>query len=177
MRRRRWPAPALATLTLAALALLLGACGGEGGGGPSDAPGSPYPVPPSTSSSASASTPTPAPDQTPQERLVGVVALSGAGGSVDTILTPVVLPADATAFAARLDPSARGQLRAAIDDAEVPSGLELQAAVVSVGCDEPADVLLDGGGGLAWRAQPVPPKTTVQCLVPVTFVALAAVPF
>lgn len=173
--RRHGPGPALTAPALATLALLLGACGGEGADDPSDAGGSPSPVP--ASSSAPTPEPTPSTDPTPRERVLDVVALSAAGGTTDTILEPVALPADATAFVAQFEPSARGPLRAAIDAAQAPPGLELQAAVVAVGCDEPADVLLNGGGSLAWMAQAVPPKTTVQCLVPVTFVALAAVPF
>ncbi|GAA0970155.1 hypothetical protein [Nocardioides aquaticus] len=179
--RRHGPAPALTAPALATLALLLGACGGEGADDPSDAGGSPSPVPASSSAPTPEPVPTPEPtpstDPTPRERVLDVVALSAAGGTTDTILEPVALPADATAFVAQFEPSARGPLRAAIDAAQAPPGLELQAAVVAVGCDEPADVLLNGGGSLAWMAQAVPPKTTVQCLVPVTFVALAAVPF
>ena len=178
--RRHGPAPAPAAPALATLVLLLGACGGEGADDPSDAGGSPSPVPASSSAPTPEPVPTPEPtpstDPTPRERVLDVVALSAAGGTTDTILEPVALPADATAFVAQFEPSARGPLRAAIDAAQAPPGLELQAAVVAVGCDEPADVLLDGGGSLAWMAQAVPPKTTVQCLVPVTFVALAAVP-
>lgn len=179
--RRHGPGPALTAPALATLALLLGACGGEGADDASDAGGPPYPVPASSSAPTPEPIPTPEPtpstDPTPRERVLDVVALSAAGGTTDTILEPVALPADATAFVAQFEPSARGPLRAAIDAAQAPPGLELQAAVVAVGCDEPADVLLDGGGSLAWMAQAVPPKTTVQCLVPVTFVALAAVPF
>lgn len=176
--RRHGSAPALATL-----ALLLGACGGGGADDPSDAGGPPSATPPSRSAPTPepkpepTPEPTPSPDRTPEQRVLDVVALSAAGGTTDTILTPVALPDDATAYAAQFEPSARGPLRAAIDDAQAPAGLELQAAVVAVGCDEPADVLLNGGGSLGWMAQAVPSKTTVQCLVPVTFVVLAAVPF
>ncbi|VXC08689.1 hypothetical protein [Nocardioides sp. AX2bis] len=168
--RRHGTAPALAALTL-----LLAGCGGGDADDPSDTAGSPYPAP--APSSIPTPDPTPTPDRTPRARLLDVVALPAAGGTVETTLTPVVLPADATAYVARFDDPERGRLRTAIDDVTVPRGLELQAGVVSIGCDEPADVLLNGGGGLAWSAQAVPPKATVQCLVPVTFVALAAVPF
>ncbi len=178
-RRRHGSALALAAPALATLALLLGACGGGGADDPSDAGGTPSPVPNSRSAPTPEPTPepTPSPDRTPEQRVLDVVALSAAGGTTDTTLTPVALPVDATAYAAQFEPSARGPLRTAIDDAQVPPGLELRAAVVAVGCDEPADVLLDGGGSRGWTAQAVPSKTTVQCLVPVTFVALAAVPF
>lgn len=172
--RRHVTVPALVAPALATLALLLGACGGEGADDPSDAGSQPSPVP--TSRSAPTPEPTPSPDPAPRQRVLDVVALSAAGGTTDTTLVPVGLPAEASAYAAQLQPSARGPLRAAIDDAEVPPGLELRAAVVAVGCDEPAEVLLNGGGSLPWTAQAVPSKTTVQCLVPVTFVALAAVP-
>lgn len=182
-RRRHGSATALAAPALATVALLLGACGGGAADDPSDAGGTPSPVPPSRSAPTPTPTPeptpepTPSPDRTPEQRVLDVVALSAAGGTTDPTLTPVAVPADATAYAAQFEPSARGPLRAAIDDAQAPPGLELRAAVVAVGCDEPADVLLDDGGSLGWTAQAVPSKTTVQCLVPVTFVALAAVPF
>ncbi|QVT81435.1 hypothetical protein ENKNEFLB_03845 [Nocardioides aquaticus] len=154
--RRHGPAPALTAPALATLALLLGACGGEGADDPSDAGGSPSPVPASSSAPTPEPVPTPEPtpstDPTPRERVLDVVALSAAGGTTDTILEPVALPADATAFVAQFEPSARGPLRAAIDAAQAPPGLELQAAVVAVGCDEPADVLLNGGGAWpGWR--------------------------
>ena len=116
--RRHGPGPALTAPALATLALLLGACGDEGADDPSYAGGSPSPVP--ASSSAPTPEPTPSTDPTPRERVLDVVALSAAGGTTDTILEPVALPADATAFVAQFEPSARGPLRAAIDAAQAP---------------------------------------------------------
>ena len=178
MRGRR-TAPAAAPAAIA-LALLLTACGGEAPDddseptGPPDPPSSSLPAPPAKPTP----TPTPSPTGTgePRADVLDVVGLPAAGGETDPALERVALPAEATAYAARFPPSSRGPLRAAIDEVVVPSGLDLHAAVVLIGCEEPAEVLLDRAGTSSWTVQAVPPRTTVQCLVPVTYVALVGLP-
>lgn len=118
--------------------------------------------------------PRPAPE--PRARVLDVVALPLVEGRTDPVAVPVTLPAEARAYAARFPSSARGPLRSAIDGVEVPSGLDLRAAVVSVGCEEPAEVRLDDAGDGGWTVRAVPPEPTVQCLLPLTYVALVGVP-
>ncbi len=158
MRRRRGAATALATLLLAATACA--------GGGEDDDEAVPAPAPTSAQD----------PDPPASARVLDVVALSNAGGATQSVPAPVALPEDAAAYAAALEPPGRVPLLDAIDAAAVPPGLELRAAVVEVGCDEPADVLLEGGDDTSWTVRAVPSKANVQCLLPVTFVALVAVP-
>lgn len=190
MRGRRTAPAATAPAAIApvaiALALLLTACGGGAAEDDSEAAGSPDPASPSTSlpvppvkpTPESTSTPTPSPGgaSTPRAQVLDVVALPAAGGETDPVLEQVTRPAEATAYAGQFPASARGPLRAAIDEVVVPSGLDLNATVVLIGCEEPADVLLDPAGASSWTAEAVPPRTTVQCLVPVTYVALVGLP-
>lgn len=166
MRRRRGAATALATLLVVATAC----AGGEGDG--DAAPSAPAPDP----ASGPASDPAPSSAPPASARVLDVVALSNAGGGTQSVPAPVAQPDDAAAYVAALEPPGRVPLLDAIDAAAVPPGLELRAAVVEVGCDEPAEVLLEGGDDLPWTVRAVGSKASVQCLLPVTFVALVAVP-
>lgn len=180
MRGRRTAAAAAPAAI--ALALLLTACGGEAPDSDSDPTGPPDPASPSSSLPVPPTKPTPTPTPSPtgasepRAEVLDVVALPAAGGETGPALERVTLPAEATAYAARFPPSSRDPLRAAIDEVVVPSGLDLNAAVVLIGCEEPADVLLDRAGTSTWTVQALPPRTTVQCLVPVTYVALVGLP-
>lgn len=177
--RRSGPTAAAAALAaLVAVLLLVTACGaGAGdptGGDGSAAQASPVVSPSASSASSASASASAAP--APRAQVLDVVGLPLAGEETDPVPEAVTLPTEATAYAARFPSSARASLRAAIDGVDVPPGLDLRAAVVLVGCQEPADVLLDNAGTGGWTVRAVPPKPTVQCLVPVTYVALVGVP-
>lgn len=74
-------------------------------------------------------------------------------------------------FVADLDPQLAGDVRAAVESARVPDGSTLYGSVVAVGCDQP-DAISVKTTPEGIEATAVLPKTTVQCLVPVTSVAL-----
>lgn len=74
-------------------------------------------------------------------------------------------------FLAGTDPRLAADVRAAVKDAQVPAGSTLFGSVVAVGCDEPETVEWEKTfDGIQASAQL--PKSGVQCLVPVTSVAL-----
>ena len=79
------------------------------------------------------------------------------------------------AFLSATDARLAADVRAAVDAVEVPADSTLFGAVVSVGCDTPTAVnwvtTFDG-----IEVTPTMPKSGVQCLVPVTSVALFLVP-
>ncbi|QIK74330.1 hypothetical protein [Nocardioides piscis] len=92
-------------------------------------------------------------------------------------LNASALPDDeaAEAYLADLDPRLAEAVRPAIEDVEVPSDHTLFASLVSVGCDEPTQITwtrtfegITANGKL--------PVKGVQCLVPVTSLALFLVP-
>lgn len=107
---------------------------------------------------------------------VDLVSASDVGGEVEATATPVP---DATAleeYAGRFEDARMGEALAdAGARAELPAGTTLMAAVVAIGCTPPTAVSIevDGDDVLVTAAQV---KDGAQCLVPVTTVALVAVP-
>jgi hypothetical protein len=78
-------------------------------------------------------------------------------------------------FVATMEARLAEDVRAAVRATQVPADSTLFGAVVSVGCQEPT--------AIAWsttfdgiEVTPTLPKSEVQCLVPVTSVALFLVP-
>lgn len=59
--------------------------------------------------------------------------------------------------------------------ADLPDGRVLTATVVAVGCEPPTTVTVTHAGGSV-NVAAVPVKSNIQCLVPVTTVALVSVP-
>ncbi len=75
------------------------------------------------------------------------------------------------AFVADMDSRLADDVRTGVDEVQVPSGSALYGSVVAVGCDKPVAVV--------WKETPegiettaTVPKSNVQCLVPVTSVAI-----
>lgn len=79
------------------------------------------------------------------------------------------------AFVAALDRQLAADVRTAVQAAKVPADSTLFGSVVSVGCETPSSVdWISTFDGIEARA--TLPKPGVQCLVPVTSVALFLVP-
>ncbi|MBA2955958.1 hypothetical protein GON03_16595 [Nocardioides sp. MAH-18] len=115
-------------------------------------------------------------DPTPEITQVDLLTGTAAGGSVTS--TATVLPDDAAVqdYAAQFrNDELGGEVVAAADDADVPDGQQLAAAVVAVGCEVPTDVegTYDGG---AVQVSATVPRSDRQCLAPITSVALMLVP-
>ena len=114
----------------------------------------------------------------PEPTITQVDLLTGtaAGGSVAT--APTVLPDDAAvlAYAGQFrNDELGGEIVAAADEAEVPDGQQLAAAVVAVGCEVPTTVTAAYADG-AVRVHATLPPPDKKCLAPITSVALMLVP-
>lgn len=131
------------------LAALLTGCGGAGVPG-TEGPGDPVPEP----------------------TVVALVSGSAAGGRVSPEAVRVEDPAALADFAARFDGHLGERVVAAAETADVPEGHVLFAAVVDLGCEPPDDVRVteaaDGARVTAVTEKP----SGIQCLVPITTVAL-----
>lgn len=179
------PASARAQLRLAVSAvccmLLLAAAAGCGSSdGDSADPG--------TATDASESTPTEAPSdsstgsgghfvigETVEPGQAVIVSASNVDGETSKLASALVNDKALDKFLASTDGRLAGDVRAAVRAVQVPADSTLFGAVVSVGCDEPT--------GISWattfdgiEVTPMLPKSEVQCLVPVTSVALFLVP-
>jgi hypothetical protein len=107
---------------------------------------------------------------------VGLLSLTGGGGTVGYRATILDDRTAVNRFAAQFrSPALGNQLRTAIRRADVPADQVLAAAVVSVGCDVPPGVVVQRlEDGLAIVPLEVP-NPLPECLAPVTTTALVAV--
>lgn len=109
--------------------------------------------------------------ETPSTTTVRIISASHVDGAVDPRPVPVEDAASRDELLAPLGADLGRAVRAAVRQTEVPDGQALMAVVVAVGCDEPTGIELvrtvDG-----YEVTAVVPKSGVQCLVPVTSVAL-----
>ncbi|WP_310525999.1 hypothetical protein [Nocardioides sp.] len=104
-----------------------------------------------------------------------IVSASNVTGETTTRARAITDEASLDGFVAGMDGRLARDVRAAVRDAKVPSDSTLFGAVVSVGCDTPTAVEWSTTGeGIDVTA--TLPKSEVQCLVPVTSVALFLVP-
>ena len=104
-----------------------------------------------------------------------IVKASNVDGETTKRASALVDDQAVDAFLSATDARLAADVRAAVDAVEVPADSTLFGAVVSVGCDTPTAVnwvtTFDG-----IEVTPTMPKSGVQCLVPVTSVALFLVP-
>lgn len=152
----------LAILLLAAL--LITGCGRSDDGGDPGAAGG----------SGASDTPT-----RPAEvgfQLVAMITVTEGGGHVTDRLTYLD---DESALRAYVDTFSsdqlQGELLAAAEGADVPDGQRLAAAVVAVGCTPPTEVLVTGTGDERRITAYGKPSASIQCLAPITTVALVTV--
>ncbi len=106
---------------------------------------------------------------------VAVVSQSMVGGAVSRKAVAVDTEGQLAAFDRQFEDDRMGQaLRRAIAVADVPEGETLLGAVVAIGCAPPVDIhVAKSDAGLSITAEKV--DTKIECLVPVTSVALVAV--
>jgi hypothetical protein len=115
-------------------------------------------------------------DPTPVVTQVDLLTGTAAGGSVTT--TPTMLPDDEAvlAYAGQFrNDVLGGEIVAAADEADVPAGQQLAAAVVAVGCEVPTAVEGTYATGSVHVEATLPPSDK-KCLAPITSVALMLVP-
>lgn len=104
-----------------------------------------------------------------------IVSASNVDGDTSKLASALVNDKALDTFVATMDARLAEDVRAAARATQVPADSTLFAAVVSVGCHKPT--------GISWsttfdgiEVTPTLPKAEVQCLVPVTSVALFLVP-
>lgn len=106
-----------------------------------------------------------------------LVSGSNGGGVVDTAATPLPDEAAVTAFATGLDDTLAAEVADAVAEVVVPEGQALYGAVVAIGCTPPEAVAVAGSGeSVVVTARASKEEPEVQCLVPVTTVALVSAP-
>jgi hypothetical protein len=164
MVMRRLLGSVLPTLLLVAA---LGACGDEDGGTASDDP---------TPTASGAPTKTSSGDEVDFE-LVEMLTETAAGGSMSEVAVPLVDDAAVQEFNAQFETDAMpARVQDTVAETDVPDGMLLYGAVVSIGCDSPTDVSVsDGGSGLVITASKVP-SPMQECFAPMTTVALVLAP-
>ena len=157
---------------LAGLVVVLVACGQ-----PESDTGSATTGSSSESTEPSPSAPSqPAPNGPPDSTQIALISVSNAEGSVSAEATVLDSRQAVDEFASQFSGS---QMATALDrayqQADLPEGEVMVGAVVAVSCQEPTEVDVEQTEeGVKITADPV--KTKVQCLVPVTTVALVSVP-
>lgn len=176
--------PRSTSVTLAWCVLLLATVTGCGSNGDDSAPTTANDASASTSQSPSpseSSSTTDSPSESSGATLgVGdavepgqamVVSVSNVDGTTTELASPLVDAEAVESFLLDADPRLADEVRAAVEAAQVPAGSTLFGSVVAVGCDEPTAVSWEQTfDGVQTSARL--PKSTVQCLVPVTSVAL-----
>ena len=181
--------PAVGLVVGVGLALGLAACGD---GGSDDSATDPAPSP-STSSSTPSPT-EPEPTETPTEEPTGpnvqtveatgsagiaearVVGGTEGGGSVSTLAFALDTEQAVADFAVELRSGLGESVSANVADlaSESPDATPY-GAVAHIGCEAPTSVAIEAGEA-GFEVVPALPKSTVQCLAPVTYVVLFAAP-
>ncbi|WP_193605020.1 hypothetical protein [Nocardioides dongkuii] len=127
-----------------------------------------------------AATDTPASPDTPAASPawseVALVSESAGRGEVAAVATPLPDEAAVRGFVAPFDDRLANEVAVAARAAAVPEGQELYGAVVAIGCEVPSGVtVVQEGEDVVVTAMKEKPSPGVQCLVPVTTVALVLV--
>lgn len=183
-----------ASALLAALALAggLSACGDDDGGTATDPAGT-------TSTPSASDTPSESPSETPspsespsEDPSAGgdatPIRVEGSAGVTDAVLVDATegggspsemafaLDTDQAVadFVVGLQSGLPDEVATAVEDLSAP-GTTPYGAVVSTGCEPPRSVAIDAGEA-GFQVVPALPKSTVQCLAPVTYVVVFAVP-
>jgi len=191
--RRSGARPRSASALLAALALAggLSACGDDDGGTATDPAATSTPSPSESPSDTSSETPSPfeSPSEDPSAGGDATpIRVEGSAGVTDAVLVDATegggspsemafaLDTDQAVadFVVGLQSGLPDEVTAAVADLSAP-GTTPYGAVVSTGCEPPRSVAIDAGEA-GFQVVPSLPKSTVQCLAPVTYVVVFAAP-
>lgn len=185
-----------ALVTGLVLAAALTACGDDGDGDDtasdpaasvSSSPDEPTETPSQTPESPTESpTESPAPESGSGESITATgsagvteaVVLSGteAGGSVSEMAFALDTDQARADFAAQFDGGFGDVVsQTALEQAQQDPGSTPYAATVAVGCEGPSAVAVDAGEA-GFQVVPTVPKTSKQCLAPMTYVVVFAAP-
>ena len=183
-----------ASALLAALALAggLSACGDDDGGTATD-PAATTSTPSPSEGPSDTPSETPSPSESPSEDPSAggdatPVRVEWSAGVTDAVLVDategggspsemaVALDTDQAVadFGMGLQGELPDEVAAAVKELSAP-GTTPYGAVVSTGCEPPRSVAIDAGEA-GFQVVPALPKSTVQCLAPVTYVVVFAAP-
>jgi len=182
-----------ASALLAALALAggLSACGDDDGGTATDPAATSTPSPSESPSDTPSETPSPSESPSEDPSAGGdatPIRVEGSAGVTDAVLVDATegggspsemafaLDTDQAVadFVVGLQSGLPDEVTAAVKDLSAP-GTTPYGAVVSTGCEPPRSVAIDAGEA-GFQVVPALPKSTVQCLAPVTYVVVFSVP-
>ena len=182
-----------ASALLAALALAggLSACGDDDGGTATDPAATSTPSPSDTPSETPSETTSPSESPSDDPSAGGdatPIRVEGSAGVTDAVLVDATegggspsemafaLDTDQAVadFVVGLQSGLPDEVTAAVKDLSAP-GTTPYGAVVSTGCEPPRSVAIDAGEA-GFQVVPALPKSTVQCLAPVTYVVVFSVP-
>ena len=182
-----------ASALLAALALAggLAACGDDDGGTATDPAATSTPSPSESPSDTPSETPSPSESPSEDPSAGGdatPIRVEGSAGVTDAVLVDATegggspsemafaLDTDQAVadFVVGLQSGLPDEVTAAVADLSAP-GTTPYGAVVSTGCEPPRSVAIDAGEA-GFQVVPALPKSTVQCLAPVTYVVVFAAP-
>lgn len=105
-----------------------------------------------------------------------VVAATEGGGSVSTLAFALDSEQAVADFAVELRPGLGEDVSATVADLAAASpDATPYGAVAHIGCEAPTSVAIEAGEA-GFEVVPALPKSTVQCLAPVTYVVLFAAP-
>lgn len=172
-------------LTAALATSALAACADDGAGSRADdsstsqrsGSSSPSPSPTSPGDSGSRSTSdSPAPSGAVEFTQIALISQTAAGGKTDPRPTVLTNRVRVRRFASQFErDDLAGRMLATIRKADLPTGHNFAAAVVSIGCDVPPGVTVQRQEG-ALAILPLKVKNPLQeCLAPVTTVALVSI--
>jgi hypothetical protein len=184
--RRPTRRPVTALVIALGLSTALSACGDEDSRATD-------PVP-STSSSSPSETPTETPSETPSEstpaptgQQLSIPATGSAGVTEATVVSategggsvsPTAFALDGKRavrdFTGDLEAGLADSVRAVVADISEP-GTTTYGTVAAIGCEPPRSVAVEAGEA-GFEVVPQVPKSTVQCLAPVTYVVVFAAP-
>ncbi len=106
-----------------------------------------------------------------------LISATEGGGSDSDLAFALDTDQARTDFAAQFDGSFADTVATSVSEAaqQAAAGSTLYGATASIGCDAPLSVAIDPGEA-GFEVIPKLPKSSVQCLAPVTYVVLFAVP-
>ncbi|MDT0203804.1 hypothetical protein [Nocardioides sp. AE5] len=168
--------PLLGLLLALLLATTLAACGDQDAATDPSTPGTPGGTPPAPADGPASDDPPPG-STTPDQggEVVALLSESAAGGSVEAEVTVLDSDQAVEAYVGQFTgPTLADQVRDAVAAAAPGPGQVVVGAVVWLGCETPAGAVVEASDRVRLVANPKP-VAKVECLVPVTTVALAVV--
>jgi hypothetical protein len=172
-----------AALVAVLLCLSLASCGEEGAEQPGGAASDPASESAAPSEPPSSDEPTAPPLQDGPIEVTGdagvekavVVSGSEVGGDVSPLAFPLETQQEQQDFGASFNAGFDADVGRAVRSLGAPAGTLPWGTVAAVGCEGPTSVRIDAGEA-GFEVTPQLPKSTVQCLVPVTYVVVFAAP-